>query len=753
MSANVLRAGWRAVWRLALLGGLNASAWAAPQWIQECPPRIEHANWCHLLPSEGLMALRVPVPGDEDGLWGFVDVSGRMVIPPVYDRVMAFSQGLAAAHKDGKWGFIDPQGRWRIQPRHDDVTSFDSQGVAWAVQQGQLVRLSPQGDAQPWLRGAGQFDLDHRGMQEDSVIRVRVTPPPETWHLDTGAVMRWPAQVDQLGRPVAGTWPVSVRLPSGRTWWGLWSLEHGRWLASPLVLRSEAEPLFHADKVAVYREGSWRFVDLLGQPLGEARYETIEMDLPGLWVVSPASLTWEWLGADLNVLHHLDGRVNSPPHEKWGEAIVYDLHDQLLLAFPQGRLQVLQISGQSHRVLDGWIWLSPEEADGAPDLIGPDGRSTLSEAQRSALKGHRVEFLGEEGRSPRPAGAIRALLHPHDAAAAPGVITADWRVITQADWALVMPGASPLDPVVVQRTDGRFGAIDGMGRWTIQPDWLGLEAFHHGLTWGRHAQLEGGVRPVLIGSDGRRLALPAQAFASCSEWSGRWLRCLDGDGQPDRVSFLDPLTQKRIEAPNVDELREAQGEWLLARQEQRWGLLAPTGDWRVPPLAADPDAIEWLDEQVVRVAVHAQGQLTHQLWRIADGHALTPPRRGQSWRLAPDRYLVAGAQVGMEMLDGSGRLVWQSPWWGTDPHAEGGLAWIDAGQQLARLKPDGTLVPAPVHLQDDSDSTMEGDDDAADAMAVRGWKLRLSARCGQLIVQGPTGQQTWPKQPVRCRQP
>ena len=377
----------------------------------------------------------------------------------------------------------------------------------------------------------------------------------------------------------------------------------------------------------------------------------------------------------------------------------------------------------------------------------------LSDDERERLKHHRIEFLWEGDPSAAASGAIRALLHPEDDTAEPGVVTADLRVITRAEWALMMPGQSPADPVVVQRTDGRFGAIDGLGWWVIQPEWLGVEAFHHGLAWGRHPDHDGGSRPVLIGSDGRRLSLPPGALTACSGWSGRWLRCQGAEGDAAGTTFLDPLLAQRVNAPQVDELREARGAWLLARQGERWGVLGPDGGWRVPALADAPEAIEWLDDHVVRVSVHAQGQLTHQLWRLADGRALTPPRRGQSWRLATDRYLVAGEQAGMELLDASGRVVLRTPWWGTDPHAQDGLAWTNPGQQLARLLPDGTLAPAPVHLQDGGEPTTQAEDEATDAQAVQGWALRLSSRCGQLIVHGPSGQQTWPKQAVRCRQP
>lgn len=760
MSANMWRSRWRALcgalsgaaWLTAVWGAWCGSAWAAPHWTQECPDRIEHASWCHHLPSEGRMALRVPMPGSADGLWGFVDIHGRMVIEPVYGSVMAFSKGLAAAQKDGKWGFIDLKGQWRFEPRYDDVTSFDAQGLAWAVERGRLLRLSATGQALPWLSEAGSFDLDHRGMQEDRAIRVRVTPPSETWRLDTGEVVPWPREVVELGRPVGGTWPVRVRLPSGRNWWGLWSLQEGRWLASPLALRSELEPLLHAGKVAVHRAGGWFFVDLAGQPLSSTRYRAIEMDRPGLWVVSPAHSEWVWLGPDLRELHRAQGHVTSPRQERWGDAWVYDLHEALLIVLPDDRIEVLDTSEHDEHLQNGWIWLSPKRDGGAPDLIGPDGRSVLSADERERLKHHRIEFLWEGDRSPAVPGAVRALLHPHDDTAEPGVVTADLRVLTRAEWALLMPGQLPSDPVVVQRTDGRFGAIDGMGRWLISPEWLGMEAFHHGLTWGRHPDHDGGSRSVLIGSDGRRLALPPGALTACGGWSGPWLRCQNSEGNAAGTTFIAPLAAKRVNAPEVDELREARGDWLFARQGEQWGVLGPDGRWRVPPLTDSPEAIEWLDDHVVRVSVHAQGQLTHQLWHVAGGRALTPPRRGQSWRLAADRYLVAGELAGMELLDASGRVVLRTPWWGTDPHAEDGLAWTSPGQQLARLLPDGTLAPAPVHSPNGGEPMTEADDEAADARAVQGWQLRLSARCGQLIVRGPSGQQTWPKQAVRCPQ-
>ena len=756
MAMKAFRNSVIATWRLGLILWC-AQASAQPHWTTECPSRIDRASGCHLLPSEGLMALRVPVPGDSGGSWGFVNNRGEMVIPPIYDSVMAFSQSLAAARKGNKWGFIDQQGRWQIQPLYDDVTSFDAQGAAWSVRQGDLLRLNRDGQPLRVLPQSGEFDLDHRSTLEHGSLQVRLVPPPETWRLDSGEAMRWPTAVKEIGRVTDGAWPIRVKLPSGRVWWGIWSLQEGRWLASPQALRSDLEPIFHADQIAVSREGQWRFVDWQGAPLSEVRYRDVQMDQPGLWVASPAQSTWEWLGPNLATLHRIEGHVSSPAHQRWGKATVYDLGDTLLLCFPKGRMQRLDLTHHTEQVLDGWIWLSSDDEAALPDLIGPEGHSILTPAERLQLKGHRLEVLWNGERFMRstdsstsnyPVSAIRAILHPTDANATPSVITADLRVVTQADWAMVMPGEMPSDPVVVQRTDGRFGTIDGRGLQVIPPEWLGMERFHNGLTWGRHPTHEGGFRPVLISADGTPLPLPKDMFTSCHGWTGRWLRCTETSDEAKGTIFVDPLTQQRIQAPQIERLEPTRGGLLLARQKGKWGLIDDRGAWRMPPLAEDPDAISWLDDEVVRLAASQEGRLTHQLWHIATGRPLTTqPREGNSWRLGPDRYVVAGADAGMEMLDVVGRVVFRSPWWGSDPQAQDGMAWVTHGQRLARLHPDGSLNPVPIHTQDESDDT------TAETRTVRSWKLRLSSRCGQLIVHGPTGRQTWPTKPVSCRKP
>lgn len=45
-----------------------------------------------------------------DGKWGFIDTSGREVVPCKYDAVNDFHEGLALVKLDGKFGYIDKTG-------------------------------------------------------------------------------------------------------------------------------------------------------------------------------------------------------------------------------------------------------------------------------------------------------------------------------------------------------------------------------------------------------------------------------------------------------------------------------------------------------------------------------------------------------------------------------------------------------------------------------------------------------------------
>lgn len=90
----------------------------------EGKPAFEDRTFEGGLPfSQGLAAVQ------SGGQWGFIDMTGKFVIPPSYEAARSFSQGLAPVRRDGLWGYIDTGGRMKIPPQYLDAAPF-SEGRA-----------------------------------------------------------------------------------------------------------------------------------------------------------------------------------------------------------------------------------------------------------------------------------------------------------------------------------------------------------------------------------------------------------------------------------------------------------------------------------------------------------------------------------------------------------------------------------------------------------------------------------------------
>lgn len=96
---------------------------------------------------------------DQSGLWGFIDSKGNYVVKPKYCSVAAFSEsdGLAGVYEGGqkvgdkceggKWGFMDKNGKWVIEPVLDYAERF-IKGKAKVTYQGKTGYVDTEGK---WL--------------------------------------------------------------------------------------------------------------------------------------------------------------------------------------------------------------------------------------------------------------------------------------------------------------------------------------------------------------------------------------------------------------------------------------------------------------------------------------------------------------------------------------------------------------------------------------------------------------------------
>ncbi|MFC4256430.1 hypothetical protein GRI97_10115 [Altererythrobacter xixiisoli] len=86
---------------------------------------------------DGLARVGRADPADGTMRYGFVDRSGRIVVPPIYTDAMPFSAGMAVVKIDGKSGAVDTQGRQIIATTFSIIGNFADNGLAPARSDGQ----------------------------------------------------------------------------------------------------------------------------------------------------------------------------------------------------------------------------------------------------------------------------------------------------------------------------------------------------------------------------------------------------------------------------------------------------------------------------------------------------------------------------------------------------------------------------------------------------------------------------------------
>jgi hypothetical protein len=76
---------------------------------------------------------------NDNGKWGFIDNTGKVVIPFQFETGSMFSEGLAPVFSKDKYGYIDKSGKWAIQPQFTQANGFVD-GLAVVKRGGVLVK-------------------------------------------------------------------------------------------------------------------------------------------------------------------------------------------------------------------------------------------------------------------------------------------------------------------------------------------------------------------------------------------------------------------------------------------------------------------------------------------------------------------------------------------------------------------------------------------------------------------------------------
>ncbi len=80
----------------------------------------------------------------ENGLWGYIDSSGKQIIKPKFKSVSLFEENLAAVRLNGNYGYIDVTGAFKIQPKFDMAHKFQN-GIALVYIDGKPFLINKKG--------------------------------------------------------------------------------------------------------------------------------------------------------------------------------------------------------------------------------------------------------------------------------------------------------------------------------------------------------------------------------------------------------------------------------------------------------------------------------------------------------------------------------------------------------------------------------------------------------------------------------
>lgn len=116
----------------------------------------------------------------KDGKYGYIDVSGRLVIPVKYQDAGSFSAGLAPVCLYGKYGYVDKSGEMVVPFKYSYAFPF-SEGLAAVELNGKVAYIGPDGktvipymldSGKPFKDGIAEVTVDGQTKYMDKVGNI-----------------------------------------------------------------------------------------------------------------------------------------------------------------------------------------------------------------------------------------------------------------------------------------------------------------------------------------------------------------------------------------------------------------------------------------------------------------------------------------------------------------------------------------------------------------------------------------------------
>ncbi len=315
--------------------------------------------------------------------WGFLNAEGAVVIPPKYDQVSGFKEGLAPVNFEGRWGYIDQndsivipftfRAAWQFQDGIARIIDFAGT-PCMIFREGTQICHADFTELYDFSEGMAVFQhgivygfIDTTG---DVIIQPRFE---QAWRFENGTarvmVQEKQGLINKAGEFIVRAEYDKVYIPSSQR---ILVKQAGKYLflnmqgdrvgASYLNATS-----YFGDIAAVANENGWHLIDLQERPLTDAYFAHIRPAGEGRWIARLVDLfaVLDTNGIVLTpfqyeqINNYSEGFAGYSRDELWGFldltgkeitppqfGLVWDFHDGLARAAFQNGIAFVNQSGE-----------------------------------------------------------------------------------------------------------------------------------------------------------------------------------------------------------------------------------------------------------------------------------------------------------------------------------------------------------------------------------------------------------------------
>lgn len=110
---------WRNLYKIYMSDAFNSSKFDA--FLKKYP----NYPFGNELKNDEALSKLILLPIKIKNLWGYINLEGKLIIPPTYAVAGFFSEDMAAVVHNDKFGFISKANKFIVEPIYDEVTDFN----------------------------------------------------------------------------------------------------------------------------------------------------------------------------------------------------------------------------------------------------------------------------------------------------------------------------------------------------------------------------------------------------------------------------------------------------------------------------------------------------------------------------------------------------------------------------------------------------------------------------------------------------